>query len=109
MSISIKLYVLSDFSSDIIALNIHKALLRLTIINKHKVSQYLGQFFEFVQSIVDICNLLQVFIFLCNEESNLNVGWLAHVVLLDCDTHPPHVVRCYVTHFVAVGKLLIHS
>ena len=80
MSISIKLFVLSNSSSDIIALNIHfsekkqfltnnisitkdakhhKALLRLTIINKHKVSQYLGQFFEFIQSIVDTSFLLE--------------------------------------------------
>ena len=71
MSIWGKLYVLSDFSSDIIALNTHfsekkqfstnnvsitkntkhhKALLSLTLINKQKVSQYLGQFFEFIQS-----------------------------------------------------------
>ena len=34
----------------------------------------LGEFFEFVQSIVDIGNLLQDFVLLCIEESNLNVG-----------------------------------
>ena len=46
---------------------------------------------------------------LCSEESNLKVGWLAHVVLLDCDTHPPHVVRCYFIYSITDVELLIHS
>ena len=130
MSISIKMYTLSDFSSDIIAQNIdfsekkkfwtnnvfitkhakhHKALLRFTIINKHKASQKLGQFFEFVQSIVDIGNLFQCFILFCSEESNLIVGRLVHTVLLDCDTHPPHNVCCYFIYSITDVELLIHS
>ena len=125
MSVLIKLYALSVFSRDIIALNIdfsekkysnyqkcktyHKALLRFTIINKQKVSQNLGQFFEFVQRLVDRGNLLQHFIFLGSKESKLNVWRLVHTVLLDCDTHPPHVVCCFFLYSITDVELLIHS
>ena len=68
------------------------ALLRLKIINKHK---FIG-------------NLLQVFIILCSEESNLNVGWLLHTVFLDCDTHSPHVVCCSFIYSFTDVEHLIH-
>ena len=88
-----------QFRIDIISIakqtNHHKALLGPKILNKDKVPQNLGQFFEFIQSYVDIGNLLQPFTFLCSEESNLNVEWFVHTELLDCDNHPPHVVCCY--------------
>ena len=69
-----------------------KALLSLTIISKHDIFQLLGEFFDFTQTIVDIGDLLQDFIFLCSEQSNLNVGWFVHTVHLDCYTHPPHII-----------------
>ena len=87
----------------------HKPLLRFTILNKEKDSQKLGQFVEFIPSIVDIGNLYHCFILSCIEKSNLNVGWLVHTVLLDRNTNKPPIVSCYIKHFVAVGKLLIHS
>ena len=68
-----------------------------------------SEYFEFVQSINDIGNLLQDFVLLCSEESNLNVGWLVHTVLLDCDTHPSLLVCCYVIHRMTVRKLLLHG
>ena len=58
------------------------------------VTGNLGQFSEFIQSVVDIVNLFHCFILFCSEESNLNVWWLVHSVLHDCDTHPPRVVCC---------------
>ena len=48
-----------------------------------KVFQDLGQFVEFIQSIIHIDNLLQAIFFLCSEESNLKVGWVVHTVLPD--------------------------
>ena len=71
--------------------NHHKALMGLTIINKHEVSQNLRQFFEFIQSLVDIGNSLQPFVSFCSEESNKKVRRLFHTVLLNCDTHPSNV------------------
>ena len=79
-------------------MNHHKAILGLTIINKQVVSRNLGQFIEFIQSIV----------FLCSEESNLNVGRLVHTVILHCDTLP-QVVCCFFTCYIKDVKLLIHS
>ena len=73
----------------------HKALLKLTIINKHKPPKILDSSIEFVRSIVDTANLFLCFILFCSEESNLNVWWLVHTVLFDCDTHPPLNVKCY--------------
>ena len=61
--------------------------MNITVLNKHKSSQDLGEFFEFVQRVVDIDNLLEDFVLLRSEESNLNVEWLVHIVLLDCHTH----------------------
>ena len=87
----------------------HKALLSFTIINNHRVSQNFGQFLKIIQSSVDIGNLLQVSIFLCSEESNLNVTRLLHSVLLDCDTHPPPVVCCYFLRSMTDIELLIHN
>ena len=45
-------------------------------------SPKLGQFFGLDQSIIDKGNLFQCF---CSEESNLNIGRLVNVVLLDHD------------------------
>ena len=81
--------------------------MRLTTIDQHKVSQNLGQFFELIQSIFDIGNLLQVFIFLCSQESNLNIGWPVDIVFLDCDTRPPHVVFCYFIYSFTDVELLV--
>ena len=81
--------------------------MNITVLNKHKISQDLGKFFEFVQSIVDIDNLLQDFVLLCSEKSNLNVGWLVHTVLLDCDTHTSLLVCCYVIDRMTVRNFLL--
>ena len=83
-------------------------ILNITVLNKHKISENLGEFFDFVQCIVDIGNLLQDFVLLCSEESNRNEGWLVHTVLLDCDTHPHLLVCCYVIHRMKVRKFLLH-
>ena len=61
--------------------------MNLAVLNKHKISEHLGEFFEFVQSIFDIGKLLQDFGLLCSEESNLKVGWLYQDELLDGDAH----------------------
>ena len=81
----------------------------ITALNKHKVSQKVGQFFEIVQSIVDIGNLFHCFVLFCSEESNLSVGRFDNIVLLNRDTNLSSFMSCYVIHFVVVGKLLIHS
>ena len=66
------------------------------------------EFFEFGQSIVDIGNLFHCFVLFCSGESNLNVGRLFNIVLLSRDTNFCSNTSCYVKHFVAAGKLLIH-
>ena len=53
--------------------------------------------------------LFHGFILFCGEQSNLNVGRFVNIALLDRDTNLSSIVCCYVKHFVAVGKLLIHS
>ena len=35
--------------------------------------------------------------------------WLVHIVLLDCDTHPPHVLCCYFIYSITDVELPIHS
>ena len=56
--------------------------MNITVLNKHKISHDLSELFEFVQSIVDIGNMLQDFAVLCSEESNLNEGWLVTLYFL---------------------------
>ena len=113
MSILIRLYVLSGFEPITFQLpnkkKLIKALLRLTVINKHKVSQNLGKFFELVQSIVDIDNLYYCFIFFCSEESYLNVGWFVQIVLFDCGTQPADFVCCYFIYSIRDVELLVHN
>ena len=81
----------------------------ISVLNKHNVFHNLGQFFEFVQSIVDIGNLFHCFNLFCSEEANLNVGTFVKIVLLDRGTNLPSIVSCYVKHFFTAVKLLIHS
>ena len=69
-------------------------LLYITALNKHKLSQNLGQLLEFVQSKVNISNLFYCFIIFCSEKSNLNVGRLINIVLLDRDTNLSSIVSC---------------
>ena len=69
-------------------------LLYITALNKHKLSQNLGQLLEFVQSKVNIGNLFYCFILFCSEESNLNVARLINIVLLDRDTNLSSIVSC---------------
>ena len=83
--------------------------MNIIVLNKYKISEDLDDFFEFVQSIVDIGNMIQDFVLLCSEESNLNVGWLVHTVLLDCDKHPSLLVCCYVIHRMTVCKFVLHA
>ena len=45
--------------------------------------------------------------FFCSEESILNVGRFVNLVLLDCDTHPPHVVCCDFIYSITDVELLI--
>ena len=54
----------------------------ITILNKHKVSQNLGQFFEIVQSIDNIGDLFRCFNLFCGEQSNLIVGRFVNIVIL---------------------------
>ena len=86
-----------------------EALLRLTVMNKHKVSQNLEKFFHFVQSIVDIGYLFHCFIFIWKKEWYLNVGWFVQIVLLDCDTQLPDIACCYSIYSIRDVELLIHS
>ena len=90
---------------------LHKALLRFKIINKYKVYQNLGQFFDFVQSIIDIGNLFHSFVLFCSEESNLNVGRFVNIALLAWDTvtHTLLFVCCYFIYSITDVALLIHS
>ena len=78
-------------------------------LNEQKVFQDLDEFFEFVQSILDKGNLLQVFFLLCNEESNLNTGWLVHTVLFDCGTHALPAVCRPAIQCMAISKILFHD
>ena len=59
--------------------------------------------------ILNIGNFSHCFFLFCSEGSNLNLGSLVNIVLLDCDTNLTYFVICYVILFVAVNKLLIHS
>ena len=124
MSILIKLYVLSEFFFLFLALNVCFSAKKNVLNQKYfnyqafktsqsitqqtKVFQDLGEFFDFNQSIIDIGNLLQVSVFLCIEESNLNLGRLVQTVLLECDTHPPHAVCCYFVYSITDVQHLIH-
>ena len=51
----------------------------------------LGQFFEFIQNVVNLGILLQDFSFFCSDGSNPNDGGLFNTVLCDCDTPTPHI------------------
>ena len=86
-------------------------LIIIVILNKHKVSKIQDsvKFFEPVYSLFDLGNLLHCFILFCKEESNLKVGWLVNIVILDCDTDPPLAVCCLVIHRIAARKFLLHG
>ena len=66
--------------------NLNNKKLYISFLNKHKASQKLVNYIEFVQCIVDKGTFsFQCFIPSCSEESNLKVGRLVNIEILNRD------------------------
>ena len=93
-----KLIQEDQFLNNIILKHQSTKFLYIAALNKHKIYQELGGFFEFVRSFVDMENLLHDFDLLCSKESLMKVVWLVHPV-----------IRAYTLFFLYAGCPTTHD